>query len=309
MQRFKNIVLLYECSHVDLENAITLARENQANLTVVQVVKPPTDKWETIDIGGQTYDLRKMIINELETSLKSFIAPAEQKYSRITTKIMVGIPSVEIIRDVIANKRDLLIIPPVGKDNMQGDLLGSTIRHLLRQCPCPIWILKRTQQNRLLRIMAAIDPTSENNVGETLNATILQLAASLAAKRHSELHVVHAWTLFAEPLLRGLAGVSELEISRLEGQEFEKQRRTIDSLLTRYTGGVGKVHLVKGTADSVIPELATNWKIDLLVMGTVCRTGISGFFIGNTAETILDEIDCSVLTVKPEGFQSAVQLT
>jgi nucleotide-binding universal stress UspA family protein len=46
--------------------------------------------------------------------------------------------------------------------------------------------------------------------------------------------------------------------------------------------------------------------IDLLVMGTVCRTGISGFLIGNTAEEVLNQIDCSVLTVKPEGFVTPV---
>jgi hypothetical protein len=44
-------------------------------------------------------------------------------------------------------------------------------------------------------------------------------------------------------------------------------------------------------------------------MGTVCRTGIPGFFIGNTAEKILDEVDCSVLTVKPEAFQTPVKFS
>ena len=41
-------------------------------------------------------------------------------------------------------------------------------------------------------------------------------------------------------------------------------------------------------------------------MGTVCRTGIAGFFIGNTAEKTLQQVDCSVLMVKPEGFVSPV---
>ena len=47
-------------------------------------------------------------------------------------------------------------------------------------------------------------------------------------------------------------------------------------------------------------------EIDILVMGTVCRTGIPGFIIGNTAERVLDAVDRSVLTVKPEGFVSPV---
>jgi nucleotide-binding universal stress UspA family protein len=43
-------------------------------------------------------------------------------------------------------------------------------------------------------------------------------------------------------------------------------------------------------------------------MGTVCRTGVTGFLIGNTAEKVLNNVDCSVLTVKPEGFVTPVTL-
>ena len=46
---------------------------------------------------------------------------------------------------------------------------------------------------------------------------------------------------------------------------------------------------------------------DLLVMGTVCRTGVSGFFMGNTAEQVLQQVECSVLTVKPDRFITPVE--
>ena len=45
-----------------------------------------------------------------------------------------------------------------------------------------------------------------------------------------------------------------------------------------------------------------------MVMGTVCRTGVAGFFIGNTAENVLHQVNCSVLAVKPQGFVSPVKL-
>ncbi|MDJ0891306.1 MAG: universal stress protein, partial [Gammaproteobacteria bacterium] len=41
---------------------------------------------------------------------------------------------------------------------------------------------------------------------------------------------------------------------------------------------------------------------------TVGRTGIPGFFIGNTAENLLSQVECSVLTVKPSGFVTPVEL-
>ena len=68
------------------------------------------------------------------------------------------------------------------------------------------------------------------------------------------------------------------------------------------------MHLLKGDAGELIPDLAIQERADLVIMGTVGRTGIAGFFIGNTAEKVLDVVDCSVLTVKPDSFVTPVRL-
>ena len=47
--------------------------------------------------------------------------------------------------------------------------------------------------------------------------------------------------------------------------------------------------------------------VDLVVMGTVSRAGISGLLMGNTAERVLSHIQASVLTVKPDEFQTPVK--
>jgi len=43
-------------------------------------------------------------------------------------------------------------------------------------------------------------------------------------------------------------------------------------------------------------------------MGTISRAGIAGLLVGNTAERLLDQLDCSLLTVKPGDFVSPVGL-
>ena len=68
------------------------------------------------------------------------------------------------------------------------------------------------------------------------------------------------------------------------------------------------MHFLEGDAYEIIPELAEEKKVDLVVMGTVARTGLPGFFMGNTAESILNQLNCSVLAIKPEGFVSPVML-
>ena len=68
------------------------------------------------------------------------------------------------------------------------------------------------------------------------------------------------------------------------------------------------IHLPQGDPGIMVPRIAAEQKIDLIVMGTVVRTSIPGFLIGNTAELILRQVDCAVLTIKPEGFVSPVTL-
>jgi nucleotide-binding universal stress UspA family protein len=57
-----------------------------------------------------------------------------------------------------------------------------------------------------------------------------------------------------------------------------------------------------------IPALARKLGVDLVVMGTVGRGGIPGLLMGNTAEAILQQVDCSVLAIKPPGFVTSVAL-
>jgi universal stress protein E len=67
-------------------------------------------------------------------------------------------------------------------------------------------------------------------------------------------------------------------------------------------------HLLKGAARKEVPALAKHLQVDCIVMGTVARTGVRGFIMGNTAETILEQIACSVLAIKPPGFVTPVTL-
>ena len=67
-----------------------------------------------------------------------------------------------------------------------------------------------------------------------------------------------------------------------------------------------RVHFAIESPDLAIMNCVEQHAIDLIVMGTVGRTGISGFITGNTAERLLPRIPCSLLAVKPPGFESPI---
>jgi nucleotide-binding universal stress UspA family protein len=103
----------------------------------------------------------------------------------------------------------------------------------------------------------------------------------------------------------------EDELGALLEQTRQARSEQLDELVTSSApvlDGVDvHVELVKGQARQLLPDLVISHKIDLVVMGTVCRTGLKGLIIGNTAEKVLNELTCSVLAVKPDGFESSVK--
>jgi len=131
----------------------------------------------------------------------------------------------------------------------------------------------------------------------------------MARKESAELHIVHVWNLFGERYLHS-SGMSEKAIQEAKDYEKEQHKQHFEALLNRagVTDLKPHLHLIEGDPDEYIPELVMELGIDLLVMGSVCRTGIAGFLIGNTAEEVINQVDCSVLTLKPKGFITPVTL-
>jgi nucleotide-binding universal stress UspA family protein len=176
----------------------------------------------------------------------------------------------------------------------------------MRICPCPVWILSPEQSERFSRIVAASDPSPESEEKAGLNRRIVEMAWSLSKQEDAELHILHAWSAFGASLLRNRTPEDRLEqyVSDCEAAA----RKCVDQFLGQFPklADDAEVHLPRGEPHDAIIDFAAARSIDLVVMGAVCRTGIAGYVIGNTAEKVLGRIDNSVLTVKPPCFRSPV---
>ena len=127
-----------------------------------------------------------------------------------------------------------------------------------------------------------------------------------------ELHVGHSWELYGERMIRGSAFMNippDDVDAMLDDERAERQRKLEDLLSWRVVADAPwQMHLQKGPPANVVTSLVARHRINLLVMGTVARTGFSGALMGNTAEKVLDEVHCSVIALKPPGFVSPIQV-
>jgi universal stress protein E len=63
---------------------------------------------------------------------------------------------------------------------------------------------------------------------------------------------------------------------------------------------------MSGFPEPAIADMIKEKSIDLLIMGTLGRAGIRGVITGNTAERLLPRLNCSMLAIKPDGFQCPI---
>ena len=314
MVRFKNILLVLRGQRNEeaIKRAFTLARNNKAKLTIVDVMEelPETVK-DYLEIVSLE-ELGEIVAEERAAEIQTLIQSIETKEGlKPLVKTLVGKPHVEIIKEVLRNKHDLVMKTPEGKGDAKEALFGSIDINIMRKCPCPVWMIKPTESTKFTRILAAVDPEPNDKTSNDLNNKIMDLAVSLTEMEKSELHIIHVWNLFGEKALRGARfKKKENEIDKLVKDAENYHRVMINQLLNKFPLSEikHKIHLPKGDPAELIPVIAKNEKIDLIVMGTVCRTGLPGFIIGNTAESILYKVDCSVLTIKPYGFISPIEL-
>ncbi len=316
MKRFKNILLVCDFNvqqQMAVERAVSLARQNEALLTVFSVIKelPMNARMAITSMSPQ--ELLDEVINDRHAKTDAIAADIERQGIDVTTQVVTGTPFLEAIRQVLRDKHDLIILAAEGEGGFKERLFGSTSMHLMRKCPCPVWVIKTAKGSKYKRVLAAIDTTIDLSDPErkSLNPLIMQLASSVTQMDTSELHVVQVWSVFAEGYLNVRGQMDERSISKLRRLTKQEYSTQLDDLLAETDpkgGGIYRHLLRNDDAPEAIIKLAKNKKIDLLVMGTVCRTGLAGFFIGNTAEKVLSAVNCSVLTVKPEGFVTPVRL-
>lgn len=315
MKQFKKILVVYNGSEREqdtLRRAYHLARRNKARLTIIDVIEQIPQK-----IG---YYFEKVSVSEFESieaeqraeEIIGMLKGLERrKKIKADVKVFIGKPHIEIIKEVLRNKHDLLIKTAKGADGARRVLFGGIDISLLRKCPCPVWMVKPSKSRTYSRILAAVDPDPFNEQSTKLNDLIMELALAVSKIEKSELQIIHVWSMFGERTLRGPRfRKTESQMRKLMRDAKNVHKEWLDKLLGKIRFGrkKPKIHLIKGDPSMVIPRVAKSQKIDLIVMGTVCRTGLPGLIIGNTAESILNQVNCSVLTVKPKGFVTPVTL-
>lgn len=311
MKRFANILFATQGlpGHSDaLEQAIRIASSNGVPVSgLIACPNFPADMRQY----QQSYE------ESLQNSLKQSIHDYRQRYDlseddlpfHLTVKSSEQ-PAVCIIKEALANNKDLIIkeAEPLGDRAMGFKAIDMM---LLRKCPCPLWLHRPLDKPRnKRRVAVAIDPLAASDEQHSLALRLLELSRSISDTCDSRLHVISCWEYYLENYLHDNAWiqVDDSELNYEVDKAKANHKQALQQLLEE-SGIAGEIviHHLHGKPDEKIPDCVKSIDVDVLVMGTLARTGISGYVIGNTAENILQLINCSLVALKPDGFISPIQ--
>ena len=171
-------------------------------------------------------------------------------------------------------------------------------KRLIRKCPAAVWVVKAEHAGPPKVVLAATDFSDVSYKAVTQGLWVAQQAN---AELHL-LHVIDSMDLPDDVSLKSSQG------SLLRNELTEEAKKRLESSLESLNTDRRRIHshLAWGTPWKDIGRTAHHLNADLIAMGTVGRSGIKGLFLGNTAEKVLGTCDCSILTVKPDGFVSSI---
>lgn len=283
-----------------------------AKVTLLTVVEDLTAVRVAKHANLPAWQLLKQAEEAERQSLEQLAEHLKQSYSQIEFEVQVraGIAFLEIIHTAVKGRFDLIAIDANRGHKRHAARYGSTTRHLMRKSPTPVWTTAVQGSSEIRRIAAAVDVGAPTEQGKQLNHQIVEYAATMAKQYQAELYLFHAWQLLGESLLRSWGNQSDLQIAQWSQQERNERDSMMMELVEScpVEGVSAYLRLMEGSLELLLPDFIRTERMDLLVMGTLCRTGIAGFIIGNTAESVLDSVQCSVITLKPEGFESPVRV-
>jgi universal stress protein E len=187
-------------------------------------------------------------------------------------------------------------------------LLAYTDWELLRLCPMPVLLVKNRRPYHRPRVLAAVDPTHAYSKPTKLDRQILRTSTQLVHALHGELHALHVY----HPPLAMVPAMPDGPLVDMDSGAPELERaaaRRLARLVDGFDVQRSHCHLVQGRPADAIPQTVRRERSSILAMGVVSRSGLKRFFIGNTAEFVMDAVASDVLVVKPADFQSRVPRT
>ena len=303
MIEYKHILAVVDAERDNqpaLSRAYELAAKTGASVTAMMVV---------YDLS---YDMTTMLSPDERESMLDAVTKEHAKWLSETLRTQ-GFSQTDIVVEwhnrayesvihyALDHQVDLVVKATKKHDDLASVIFTPTDWHLMRKCPRPVLLVKEHDWPEGGEIIAAVNVGSEDDEHAALNDKITVIANDYAALLKGNVNLVNSYP--STPLNIAIE-VPEFDPDTYHDAVKNHHQSEMRAHALKYGVPDNKCVVKEGLPEKVIPQVAKDIDAELVIIGTVGRVGISAALIGNTAEHVIDELNCDVLALKPDGFVS-----
>lgn len=289
-----------------LKRALLIAEKTGASVTAFLSIYDFSYEMTTMLSVDERETMRQAVVDDRTEWLTELLAKQVKSSSLAVDAKVVwhNRPFESIIYEAMEQGFDLIVKGTHEHGGLKSVIFTPTDWHLMRKAPVPVLLVKEHEWPEQGQIIAAVNVGTADEEHNSLNQKVTHTALEFARTLNGQVNLVNSYP--------GTPVNIAIEIPEFDPGSFNESVRNHhnDAMKTfASTHGVAPQHcfVKEGLPEDVIPAVAKEVDAELVVIGTVGRHGISAALIGNTAEHVIDMLDCDVLAVKPDGFVSPLQ--
>lgn len=301
MIKYKNILVVIDPTQEEqaaLSRAIYLSQQKQhAPIKALLTIYDFSYEMTSMLSSQEREAMRAAVIADRSEWLKRLVSQYQSDGVEIETKVLWNNRLYEsIINEAVEFGHDLIVKSTHKHPKLQSVIFTPTDWHLIRKTPAPLLLVKNKQWSDHGKVLAAVHLGAEDELHQQLNKDITCYSKDLANLVNGSLHVVNAYP----PAPANIA----IELPDFDPELYnetvkEQHEQLVHEYVSQYALDEEQMHLEEGLPDDAIIDTAFNIDASVVVLGTCGRSGLSGALIGNTAEHVIDQLDCDLLALRP----------
>ena len=237
-----------------------------------------------------------------QAAVDKLVTPYKEMGYRITTSV---IQIHRLYEDIIKSARDYkadFVFKSVRQHApLKRMFYTSTDWNLIRMCPTALLLVRDQGTVRGKPVIASVNIDDEDTEHQELNRIVLAQANALAEVLGAKVHLIYAYG--PAVVMGDGADPMAYQIAKdKHDAEFKKAK----ALASANNVLASNTKLREGTPETIVTEYGEEISAGIIVLGTVARSGASGLFIGNTAESMLEKTHRDMFVIKLESSVSPV---
>lgn len=284
-----------------LQRALTLARHTSGEVVAFLCIYDFSYEMTTLASSEERESMRNAVIADRLEWLEGIIG----KHTDISiTPVVVWETSLHhaVLHYTVTANVDIILKYAHSHDDLASLIFTPTDWHILRKSPVPVLMVKQHDWPVDGNIIAAVNIGTDDKEHELLNTKVVETGKQFCDLLGGHLHLVNA---FPGAAMNLAIEIPEFDPHGYTANVQQHHQQAMQTFALQHSVYEQNCHVVQGLPETAIPVTANQVDAELVVLGTIGRVGLSAAIIGNTAEQVIDALNCDVLAIKPDGFSSS----